>query len=125
MEKKKGKKGTVDEEEYIIASFGKLMPRLEHLQGMGCSSLPLRSHSDLCWPAECSKLLPLLFIMRDEHKAAGISLQERLLAFQIQLEAAVGEVWLADMNDTKEAPSDHPPRPSFPALQWQVRLLQM
>lgn len=33
-ERKRGKKGTVDEEEYIVASFVKMVARLDHLQSM-------------------------------------------------------------------------------------------
>jgi len=70
-----GRKGTVDEEEYLLQSIVKMCVRLATIQG------------------EAGKLLPHMLQFRDEHQKEGKALQEELVAFQKELSKAVEEVW--------------------------------
>jgi len=101
QERKKGKKGTVDEEEYIVASFVKMVTRLEHLYG------------------ECSRILPHLLVMSAEHKTEGLSLQSELQNLEKHLQDVLDEVWL----ETGDSQMERPKRPSVTSKLWTSSLL--
>ncbi|KAI0697397.1 IkappaB kinase complex IKAP component [Cerioporus squamosus] len=70
-----GRKGTVDEEEYLLKSVSKLVARFNTAQ------------------ADTSALLPHLLQFTEEHRAEAASLQEDLRDFAEELSAAVQEIW--------------------------------
>ncbi|KAF9647728.1 Elongator complex protein 1 [Thelephora ganbajun] len=70
-----GRKGTVDEEEYLLQSIVKMCTRLGTIQG------------------EAGKLLPHMLQFTDEHREEGKALQEELVTFQEELSKAIEEVW--------------------------------
>ncbi|KDQ56269.1 hypothetical protein JAAARDRAFT_36447 [Jaapia argillacea MUCL 33604] len=86
MERKvgSGRKGTVDEEEYLLKSITKLVARFTTAQG------------------ETSNLLPHLLQFTPEHRAEGISLQSDLAAFEVELKQAVEEVWTRPPSETQQ-----------------------
>ncbi|KZV82846.1 IkappaB kinase complex, IKAP component [Exidia glandulosa HHB12029] len=74
-----GRKGTVDEERYLLTSIAKLVTRLAGVQ------------------FEAAKLLQSLVSFKSsEHEEAAIELQRQLGAFEKALEAALEEVWKED-----------------------------
>ncbi|TDL16914.1 IkappaB kinase complex, IKAP component [Rickenella mellea] len=77
MERKvgSGRKGTVDEEEYILSSITKLSARFDAVQG----------------DAEC--LLPHLMQFSKEHRAEGSKLQDEVMALKKELSEAVDQIW--------------------------------
>ncbi|KAJ4471530.1 IkappaB kinase complex IKAP component [Lentinula aciculospora] len=78
MERKvgSGRKGTVDEEEYLLRSVGKLVGRLNATQ------------------SEAKKLLPHLFKFSSHHREEGSAMQRKLSEFETELGAAVEEIWV-------------------------------
>jgi len=70
-----GRKGTVDEEEYLLKSITKLVGRFNTTQ------------------ADAVNLLPHLFQFSEKHQAEGHALQEELSDFEAELGAAVEEIW--------------------------------
>ncbi|KAJ7072902.1 pol II transcription elongation factor [Mycena amicta] len=74
-ERKAGRKGTVEEEEYLLKSITKLVGRFNASQ------------------AEARQLLPHLAQFTPEHEAEGISLQAELSEFEAEFIAAVDEIW--------------------------------
>lgn len=113
VERKRGKKGTVDEEEYIIASFVKMVTRLEHLQSRSCQHHSLKTPSNIVISAECSKVLPHLLVLSEEHKAECESLKSELQQFETDLRAAIAEVWL---EVEEEAAIEEPQKPKKPII---------
>ncbi|KAL1945489.1 hypothetical protein VTO73DRAFT_2340 [Trametes versicolor] len=77
MERKvgSGRKGTVDEEEYLLKSIGKLVTKFNTTQ------------------ADCTSLLPHLLQFTDEHRAEAASLQQELSELAGELTEAVEEIW--------------------------------
>ncbi|TFK88053.1 IkappaB kinase complex IKAP component [Polyporus arcularius HHB13444] len=70
-----GRKGTVDEEEYLLKSVTKLVAKFNAAQ------------------ADTSALLPHLLQFTEEHRAEAASLQEEVREFSEELSGAVEEIW--------------------------------
>ncbi|KAI0314583.1 IKI3 family-domain-containing protein [Amylostereum chailletii] len=70
-----GRKGTVDEEEYLLKSLTKLAARFSTTQD------------------EASSLVPHLLQLTDEHRAEARELQDELAAFEKELAEAIAQVW--------------------------------
>ncbi|KAI0076404.1 IkappaB kinase complex IKAP component [Panus rudis PR-1116 ss-1] len=85
MERKvgSGRKGTVDEEEYLLRSIAKLVGRFNATRNEG------------------THLLPHLFQFTEEHKAEGIELQRELNDLEEELKAAVDEIWTKKPEDVE------------------------
>ncbi|CAK5281923.1 unnamed protein product [Mycena citricolor] len=75
MERKTGRKGTADEEEYLLKSVSKLVSRFGATQD------------------DARSLLPHLVQLSPEHAAEGRELQSELAQFEAELVAAVAEFW--------------------------------
>ncbi|KAK7691913.1 hypothetical protein QCA50_005318 [Cerrena zonata] len=77
MERKvgSGRKGTVDEEEYLLKSVSKLVTRFNTTQN------------------EATSLLPHLFQFTEEHREEGLTLQQEIIDFAEELKQAVDEIW--------------------------------
>ncbi|KAF7290054.1 polymerase II transcription elongation factor [Mycena chlorophos] len=82
-ERKAGRKGTVEEEEYLLKSITKLVGRFNATQGSFFP--PLQS--------DARQLLPHLAQFTPEHAAEGIALQAELEEFEAEFVAAVDEIW--------------------------------
>lgn len=126
MERKvgSGRKGTVDEEEYLLRSVSKLADKFAIAQGEHCAELsaPLfwrvRSARGAAWNAgvcrqtltviflpcqgETRSLLPHLFRFTEEHRAEGLALQRDVAAFEAELKEAVEEIWARPAVDGDE-----------------------
>ncbi|KAH7928721.1 IkappaB kinase complex, IKAP component [Leucogyrophana mollusca] len=128
MERKigSGRKGTVDEEEYLLKHLAKLVGRCSTTQG------------------EVSRLLPHLFHLSKEHRAEGMSLQADFDRFQAELRIAVDDVWKKPGGAEESAaadtwagrmqerekerlidPLDRVPKPEMATSEWTLRLLQI
>ncbi|PCH36634.1 IkappaB kinase complex IKAP component [Wolfiporia cocos MD-104 SS10] len=70
-----GRKGTVDEEEYLLKSVTKLVGRFNSAQ------------------ADTANLLPHLFQFTEEYQNEGKALQKEVHDFEMELQAAVEEIW--------------------------------
>ncbi|KAH9846478.1 IkappaB kinase complex IKAP component [Lenzites betulinus] len=93
-----GRKGTVDEEEYLLNSVSKLVTRFKTTQADGAS------------------LLPHLLQFTDEHRTEAASLQRELSDLSAELNEAIEEIW-------KKAPENEEPAESAPALDsWAARM---
>ncbi|KAG8894053.1 hypothetical protein FRC01_013183, partial [Tulasnella sp. 417] len=120
--RKTGRKGTVEEEEYILLSIGKMPARLEAIQ------------------VRAAKLLPYLLQYTEEHREEGKELQRHLKELEAKLRSTIEEVWQDE--DEDEAPvlpavpgtRLPPPRQSLPRkpemttpgaaiTEWEVKLL--
>ncbi|EGO00816.1 hypothetical protein SERLA73DRAFT_50627 [Serpula lacrymans var. lacrymans S7.3] len=90
MERKvgSGRKGTVDEEEYLLKSIAKLVTRCNMTQG------------------DVSKLLPHLLHLSNEHRTEGKELQDDMGKFQVELRNAVEEVWTRPGENAEPNPDD-------------------
>ncbi|KAF8911562.1 IkappaB kinase complex IKAP component [Gymnopilus junonius] len=77
MERKvgSGRKGTVDEEEYLLRSVSKLVDRFVVTQG------------------EARALLPHLFRFSESHREEGLELQREVSDFEVELKAALDDIW--------------------------------
>ncbi|KAJ3981419.1 IkappaB kinase complex IKAP component [Lentinula detonsa] len=77
MERKigSGRKGTIDEEEYLLRSVGKLVGRFSAIR------------------SEAKKLLPHILKFTSHHREEGLVLQRELSEFETELDAAVEEIW--------------------------------
>ncbi|KIK96350.1 hypothetical protein PAXRUDRAFT_138652 [Paxillus rubicundulus Ve08.2h10] len=128
MERKvgSGRKGTVDEEEYLLKSMAKLVTRCAATQ------------------AEVRKLLPHLLQLSKEHRAEGITLQREFSAFEQELREAVEGIWkkpgsaeepgpvdswVTRMQEKEKErlvdPIDRVPRPEVEAVEWGLKLLRV
>jgi len=92
MERKvgSGRKGTIDEEEYLLKSVSKLVGRFTTTQN------------------DAHNLLPHLFQFTQEHKEEAAELQDEIASFEKELSEAVEEIWkkLADIDgETQTADS--------------------
>ncbi|KAI0828044.1 IkappaB kinase complex IKAP component [Trametes gibbosa] len=93
-----GRKGTVDEEEYLLKSVSKLVTRFNVTQTDGAS------------------LLPHLLQFTDEHRVEAASLQQELSGLAEELSEAVEEIW-------KKAPeSEEPSEALRPMDSWAARM---
>ncbi|TFK65584.1 IkappaB kinase complex, IKAP component [Pluteus cervinus] len=70
-----GKKGTVDEEEYLLRSVTKLVGRFSATRD------------------ETKNLLPHLFQFTEEHRREGLRLQGQITRFEQHLEEVLKEIW--------------------------------
>ncbi|KAJ7133724.1 pol II transcription elongation factor [Mycena crocata] len=75
IERQAGRKGTVDEEEYLLKSVTKLVGRFNTTQ------------------ADAQHLLPHLSQFTPEHEAEGSALQAELAEFELEFVDAVEEIW--------------------------------
>jgi elongator complex protein 1 len=124
MERKlgSGRKGTVDEEEYILKSVTKLVERCAATQG------------------EIKKLLPHLLQLSQAHREEGVALQLEFAYLQSELRAAIEDIWKKPDEPTpvdswatrmqekaKEQlvePLQRVPRPEMSISEWSLKLLQ-
>ncbi|EIN06431.1 IkappaB kinase complex IKAP component [Punctularia strigosozonata HHB-11173 SS5] len=128
MERKigSGRKGTVDEEEYLLASVSKLVARFTAVQG------------------DARSLLPHLFELTEEHRAHGSELQSEVSQFEEDLKSAVEEIWQRGSPSDGEPvpdgwsarmarsekehrvnPADKVPKPTFSVEDWRLQLPQI
>ncbi|KAF9237879.1 pol II transcription elongation factor [Melanogaster broomeanus] len=126
MERKvgSGRKGTVDEEEYLLKSVCKLVTR--------CTAARV----------EVKKLLPHLLQLSKEHRAEGTALQQEFGAFDQELRKAVEEIWtkpggaeeptpvdswMTRMQEREKErlidPIERVPKPEMEAVEWGLKLL--
>ncbi|KAL0568757.1 putative elongator complex protein 1 [Marasmius crinis-equi] len=70
-----GRKGTVDEEEYLLKSVTKLMSRFNATKDEAC------------------KLLPHMLQFTSEHRGEGLEMQEDVDSFEREMKEAVDEIW--------------------------------
>ncbi|PVF95559.1 IkappaB kinase complex, IKAP component [Serendipita vermifera] len=119
MKNAAGRKGTVEEESYILTSWGKLATRLTALQG------------------EVGKLLPHLLLMSEEHRTEGVRLQRAVIQFEDRFKEAVEAVWAENSDSTgsvqvnesgpvlpsQQAAPPKPPKPEFCDRFWGIRFL--
>ncbi|KAJ6593195.1 Elongator complex protein 1 [Mycena capillaripes] len=75
IERNAGRKGTADEEEYLLKSVTKLVGRFNETQ------------------ADARQLLPHLSQFAPEHEAEGLALQNELADFEREFVEAVDEIW--------------------------------
>ncbi|KIJ66069.1 hypothetical protein HYDPIDRAFT_174791 [Hydnomerulius pinastri MD-312] len=127
MERKvgSGRKGTVDEEEYLLRSITKLVTRCAATQG------------------EVKKLLPHLLHFSKEHRSEGVALQKEFSAFDKELRDAVEEIWKNPRSTDEPAPVDswairmqekekerlvdpveRVPKPEMAGVGWALKLLR-
>lgn len=124
MERKlgSGRKGTVDEEEYILKSVAKLVERCATTQG------------------EIKKLLPHLLQLSKAHREEGVALQVEFDCLQSELRAAIEDIWKKPDEPTpvdswatrmqekaKEQlvePLQRVPKPEMSTSEWSLKLLQ-
>ncbi|KAG2015494.1 pol II transcription elongation factor [Coprinopsis cinerea AmutBmut pab1-1] len=83
-----GRKGTVDEEEYILKSLTKLTARFA-------------SSRD-----DARRLLPHLFQFSEEHRSEGLDLQLDVSSFEKELTEAIDEVWTKTEEDGSTPAAD-------------------
>ena len=95
MERKvgSGKKGTVDEEEYLLRSVNKLVDRFNSTLGKDRLSLCI-SRLHICHPqGEARGLLPHLFQFTQKHREEGSQMQHEIGDFEAEVKAALDEIW--------------------------------
>ncbi|KAF7289209.1 polymerase II transcription elongation factor [Mycena indigotica] len=96
-ERKAGRKGTVEEEEYLLKSITKLVGRFNASQ------------------VDARQLLPHLAQFTPEHVAEGVALQAELSEFEAEFAAAVDEIWTLPAKPALEAGvPELPAKPSDP-----------
>ncbi|KAJ7188994.1 pol II transcription elongation factor [Mycena filopes] len=89
IERNAGRKGTADEEEYLLKSVTKLVARFTATQG------------------DARQLLPHLSQFTPEHDAEGVELQVELAEFEQEFIEAVEEIWKkAPVGEEETAPQD-------------------
>ncbi|KAG2050912.1 pol II transcription elongation factor [Suillus hirtellus] len=124
MERKlgSGRKGTVDEEEYILKSVAKLVERCATTQG------------------EIKKLLPHLLQLSQAHREEGVALQIEFDHLQCELRTAIEDIWKKPDESTpvdswatrmqekaKEQlvePLQRVSKPEMSTSEWSLKLLQ-
>lgn len=144
MERKlgSGRKGTVDEEEYLLKSLTKLVERCATTQGkrslLTCPcSMQL---TILCIAGEIRKLLPHLLQLSKVHREEGAALQVEFDQLQSELRGAIEDVWKKADEPTsvdswatrmqekaKEQlvePLQRVPKPDMSTSEWSLKLLQ-
>jgi len=100
MERKvgSGRKGTVDEEEYLLKSLVKLVGRLTTAQD------------------ETAALVPHLLRFTPSHRTAARELQNEVAAFSREIAEAFDEVWPPSTEDAETA--------AEPADSWAARMAE-
>ncbi|KAG1738258.1 pol II transcription elongation factor [Suillus lakei] len=124
MERKlgSGRKGTVDEEEYILKSVTKLVERCATTRG------------------EIKKLLPHLLQLSQIHREEGVALQVEFDRLQSELREAIEDIWkkpdepapldswaIRMQEKAKEQlvePLQRVPKPEMSTSEWSLKLLQ-
>ncbi|KAF9012601.1 IKI3 family-domain-containing protein [Cyathus striatus] len=81
-----GRKGTVDEEEYLLKSLTKLVERFHTSQ------------------ADAKALLPHMFQFTKEHRDEGVALQSEIAQFEEELRESLDEIWTRPIEDDTDAP---------------------
>ncbi|KAF8661467.1 hypothetical protein AX16_001304 [Volvariella volvacea WC 439] len=76
-----GRKGTVDEEEYLLKSVTKLVGRFSITRDLA------------------KNLLPHLFQFTEEHREEGLELQMQISEFEKELQEALDEIWFRPEED--------------------------
>ncbi|KAJ7672113.1 IKI3 family-domain-containing protein [Mycena rosella] len=87
IERNAGRKGTADEEEYLLKSVTKLVTRFSTTQG------------------DARQLLPHLSQFTPEHDAEGVALQAELSEFEQELVDGVEEIWKKPVGEDESAAS--------------------
>ncbi|KAJ1302839.1 hypothetical protein OPQ81_003142 [Rhizoctonia solani] len=107
--RKAGRKGTANEEEYILASLVKLNQRLEHMQ------------------KEASQLIPNLSKFSDEHQKLGRQLRDDITQFEEQLNTIIEREWPTDLGESGSLEPVPPPamvsKPPKPVMPKELRKL--
>ena len=89
-----GRKGTVDEFEYLLSSMGRLVTRVEEKTGTALTWRPVSYPLTMClFLAEVSELLPYLLTTSPEHRELGTELQEKVISFRNKLQKCLDESW--------------------------------
>ncbi|KAF5354980.1 hypothetical protein D9756_005531 [Leucocoprinus leucothites] len=83
-----GRKGTVDEEEYLLKSVGKLIERFKNTQD------------------EVQNLLPHLIQFSTEHREEGGKLQKDIESLEEELGSAVTEIWMKPQPEGQQGEPD-------------------
>ncbi|KAF5387234.1 hypothetical protein D9757_006815 [Collybiopsis confluens] len=108
MERKvgSGRKGTVDEEEYLLKSVAKLVGRFSVTRGEG------------------KRLLPHLLKFTAEHRKEGLAMQRDLAKFEAELGVAMDEIWAVTVEETDEGQAAAPASVPMPSVQdsWAARM---
>ncbi|KAG8994650.1 hypothetical protein FRB94_009752 [Tulasnella sp. JGI-2019a] len=116
--RKKGRKGTVEEEAYILESITKMPSRLDEVKG------------------QAGKLLPYLASFTSEHHAEGKALQKQVLDAEGAISRAIQDAWVLEEEVDGHADEDvgadlakKVPKPSLSstitmATDWKVLLLE-
>ncbi|KAJ3555021.1 hypothetical protein NM688_g2799 [Phlebia brevispora] len=128
MERKigSGRKGTVDEEEYLLRSITKLVGRFQNTQN------------------DAITLLPHLFEFTEEHESEGMQLQDEIAEFAEELNVAIEEVWKKSQDTEAETflegwaarmqeyerqrridPLDKVPKPELAKQEWNQKLCRI
>ncbi|CAE6477418.1 hypothetical protein ACGC1H_007622 [Rhizoctonia solani] len=112
--RKAGRRGTANEEEYILASLVKLNQRLEHMQ------------------KEASQLIPNLSRFSDEHQTMGRQLHNDITQFEEQLRTIIEREWPSDLEESgpmEPAPTPtlvpKPPKPAVSREPWRFILTEI
>jgi elongator complex protein 1 len=128
MERKvgSGRKGTVDEEEYLLKSLTKLAGRFITAQG-ACpffflfppngrvESVETRCHGSVPLD-ETAALVPHLLRFTPSHRTAARGLQNEVAAFSREMAEAFDEVWPSSIEDAET--------PAEPADSWAARMAE-
>jgi len=146
MERKvgSGRKGTVDEEEYLLKSVTKLVSRWTATQRKisGPSGCTRPDHfCDLL--GEGKKLLPHLLRLSEQHRSGGRALQQDMESFEKELTDAIDEMWTRPATSDKQTlldswasrmlekekegridPLDRVPKPDIETSDWGIKLLR-
>ncbi|KAG6878289.1 hypothetical protein C0992_008296 [Termitomyces sp. T32_za158] len=102
MERKvgSGRKGTVDEEEYLLKSLTKLAARFVTIQGMIIHAFGEVSTSTRDDLDEARNLLPHLLQFTPDHRKEGVGMQKHLADFGNELQSSLNEVWTKPEEET-------------------------
>lgn len=132
MERKvgSGRKGTVDEEEYLLKSLVKLAGRLITAQGAcpnfflfppkgGTGSVEMRCHGSVLLD-ETAALVPHLLRFTSSHRTAARELQNEAAAFSHEMAEAFDEVWPSSTEDAGTAAE----AAAEPPDSWAARMVE-
>ncbi|KAG6877593.1 hypothetical protein C0992_009639 [Termitomyces sp. T32_za158] len=102
MERKvgSGRKGTVDEEEYLLKSLTRLAARFVTIQGMITHAFVKVSTSTRDDLDEVRNLPPHLLQFTPEHHKEGMAMQKHLANFGEELKRSLLEVWMKPAEET-------------------------
>lgn len=104
MERKvgSGRKGTVDEEEYLLNSLTKLVAKFNARQGyfpvlQRTLSVTLTAHVD-----DFTMIKRHLIKLTPEHRAEGVKLQKEMDHLEMELRDGLDEIWPSENVQTEE-----------------------